>query len=288
MARTIRTTQLDVAIASSSALATGMKSMISHTACADMKRVSSTFVSGRYICFVRDTSKAGVMLNAPPRSGCSSDPNTVGESTRGKHMKSITPSVDTSAVVRMLPISPCASIPMPGWSPRGLTIVRKARIQRHAAVHEQGCANHIVAVVRSQPDRRPADILALANPAVGHELEQRLQRFGVVPRRLVDRRADSARCDRIYADPVRRDFLRERFHHHLDAALRRRVVDMPGPRNHFVHRAHADDLAQRLRYRARPAAEEFTHGALCGEELAREVHVHHGIPVSERHVDELR
>src|SRR5476649_3047886 len=152
-------------------MATGMKSITSHTACADMKRVSSTFVSGRYICFVRETSKASVMLNAPPRSGCSSDPNTVGESMRGKHMKSITPSVDTSAVVRMLPISPCASIPMPRRSPRELTIVRKARIQRHAAVHEQGCANHIIAVVGGQPDRCPTDILALPNPAVGHEFE---------------------------------------------------------------------------------------------------------------------
>src|ERR1700733_4775983 len=63
---------------------------------------------------------------------------------------------------------------------------------------------------------------------------------------------------------------------------------MPRPRNDFMHRAHADDLAERPGHRTRAAPKKFTDGALRGEELACEVHVHHGIPVGERHVDELR
>ncbi len=78
--RTMRTTQFG---ASSSARESGMKSSTSHTASGAMKRVTSTFVSGRYICLTRGASKAGATWKLPPRPASSSAPKIVGESMRG-------------------------------------------------------------------------------------------------------------------------------------------------------------------------------------------------------------
>src|ERR1700710_612187 len=119
-------------------------------------------------------------------------------------MKSMVASVEISAVVRMLPIRPCASMGMPpgagvlsdsafGRRSRVSAIVGESWIERHAAVDEKRSADSVAAAVRGEPDGGAADVLALADAPVRHEFEQLVQRFGCVPGALVDRRADRAR-----------------------------------------------------------------------------------------------
>src|SRR5262245_2176623 len=48
----------------------------------------------------------------------------------------------------------------------------EAGIERHAAVHEQADAVHVVGVVRREPYRRAADLFGLADALVGDELQE--------------------------------------------------------------------------------------------------------------------
>ncbi len=72
-----------------------------------------------------------------------------------------------------------------------------------------------------------------------------------------------------------------------DAALGRRVVETPGPRNQLVNRAHANDVARRSRRPARPllpacGTAVSPHGSK--RKLTGQVDVDDGAPVVERHV----
>ena len=62
---------------------------------------------------------------------------------------------------------------------------------------------------------------------------------------------------------------------------------MPAPRNHFVHRAHADDFSGRGRnIRHHPAPQKFPHRFARAQELAREIDRDHRVPLFERHLIE--
>ena len=85
---------------------TGMKSQTSPTPPGVMNRVISTALPGKYSCLETYPGSAGASRNLPPRSGSSSEANTLGESKRGLQNQSISPSVVTSAAVCRSPISP--------------------------------------------------------------------------------------------------------------------------------------------------------------------------------------
>ena len=60
---------------------------------------------------------------------------------------------------------------------------------------------------------------------------------------------------------------------------------MPAPRNHFVHRAHADDFSGRGRNIGRDAApQKFPYRFTRAQELAREIDRDHRVPLFERHI----
>src|SRR5881628_731072 len=81
------------------------------------------------------------------------------------------------------------------------------------------------------------------------------------------------------------DLLRDAFHHQHHAAFARRVVDVAGPGNDFVHAAHADDLSGGTGdFLADPAAFEFADGFAGTEKLTGEIHVEHELPIGKRHV----
>ena len=69
--------------------------------------------------------------------------------------------------------------------------------------------------------------------------------FIVDSKTVIDAGTDGARRDRVNADAFGRDFLRQRFHEHADAALRCRIVCMARPRNNIVYRTHMKYLAAR-------------------------------------------
>src|SRR5438874_6860174 len=115
-------------------------------------------------------------------------------------------------------------------------------IEGHATIDEQRDPVDVIAVVRSEPHRGARNVLGLADALVGHEPHQRLVRFRSGPCVRVDRRACRARREAVDADAARRQLLRDRLHQHHHAALRGGVIDVPGPRDHLVHRAHTDDL----------------------------------------------
>ena len=75
-----------------------------------MNLVIRTAVSGKYSCFVTASGSSAAIRKCPPRSGSSSDANTLGESNRGTQNQSIVPSVETSAAVCRSPIRPCSEI----------------------------------------------------------------------------------------------------------------------------------------------------------------------------------
>src|SRR5262249_7679547 len=87
------------------------------------------------------------------------------------------------------------------------------------------------------------DVIRFTDALVGNELHQFTVSLRRSPGFHVDGRADGARANRVDADAVRRDLLSDALHHQHDATLARRVIDMAGPRNDFVHGAHANDLA---------------------------------------------
>src|SRR3954452_22658728 len=60
----------------------GMKSSTWPTPASVKKPVTSTAVSGKYICLVRNSTPDGRIRKRPPRSSSSSAPNTLGESNR--------------------------------------------------------------------------------------------------------------------------------------------------------------------------------------------------------------
>src|SRR6266540_2188412 len=55
--------------------------------------------------------------------------------------------------------------------------------------------------------------------------------------------ADCTRRDRVHANPIRRDFLRDAFHHQHHTAFRRSVIHVTGPWDDFMNGADANDLA---------------------------------------------
>src|SRR5262249_27758703 len=140
-----------------------------------------------------------------------------------------------------------------------LSVRLESGIKGHAAVDEQGRPVDVIRVVRRKPHRGAADVLRLADPAIRDELEELPQRLRRAPRVLVDRRADRAGRDAVHADAEWRNLLGDGLHHHHHAAFGRGIVHVPGPRDDLVHRADADDLAQRPRYvGAAPAPAELT------------------------------
>src|SRR6476620_6585548 len=86
-----------------------MKSTTSPTELSPRNRVTRMFESGRYICFVR-VAPAQRTLNRPTRSPSSSAAKTEGESKRGRHSQSMSPSVETRAAVCRSPMTPWSSI----------------------------------------------------------------------------------------------------------------------------------------------------------------------------------
>src|SRR4029450_11764117 len=74
------------------------------------------------------------------------------------------------------------------------------------------------------------------------ELEQALVRLGSLPCGAVDRSADGARSEPHDPNPLGRVLLGDALHQQHDATLRGRVVGVPGPGNHFMDRADAEDL----------------------------------------------
>ncbi len=69
-----------------------------------------------------------------------------------------------------------------------LTHCRETRVERHAAIDEQGGTGDVVGVVGGQPHRRARNVLGLADATVGDQPKQLRQRLVVVPSLLVDRR----------------------------------------------------------------------------------------------------
>ncbi len=64
---------------------------------------------------------------------------------------------------------------------------------------------------------------------------------------------------------------------------------MAGPRDDLVHRAHADDLAQRARdFGARAAAQELAHRLAGAQKLPGQVDIDDGFPLRQRHFVERR
>src|SRR5260221_7632902 len=118
----------------------------------------------------------------------------------------------------------------------------KAGIKRHAAVHENARAVDVIGIVAGEPHGGATDVVRLADAFVGNELHQFAIGFGRAPGFHVDGRADHTGTNRVHADAMRCDFLRDALHHQHNPALARSVVDVTGPRNDFVNAAHANDF----------------------------------------------
>ena len=86
----------------------------------------STFVSGRYICFVVPVPLHGRSWKRPPFSASSREAKIVDEPKCGYDMKSMAPSVPTSATVCRSPMTP--------WFPIGryLPLLMVAPLSRSA------------------------------------------------------------------------------------------------------------------------------------------------------------
>src|SRR3954468_21071666 len=155
-----------------------------------------------------------------------------------------------------------------------LSALPERRIERHAAVDQERRPGDVVGLVRGEPERGLRHVLRLADPAVRDQPQELGFGLGRLPGGPIDRRPDGAGCDRVHPDAVLGDLLGEALHHQHDATLGGRVIHVPGPGDDLMHRAHADDLAERLRnLRARAPAPELAHALAAAEELAGEVHV---------------
>ena len=162
--------------------------------------------------------------------------------------------------------------------------VGKARVERHASIDEERRADHVVGGVAGQPDGGAANVFRLADATIGDERQQALVGFIGIPGLAVDRRANCAGRDGIDADALGRNLLRQTAHHHVNATLRGRVVDMTCPRYLLVHRAHADDLANRARHgRDGAAAAEFPDGFARAQELPGEIDRDDRVPLLQGH-----
>lgn len=76
---------------------------------------------------------------------------------------------------------PCSSMLRPGtglgssgeaeafWR---LAFPEEPRIERHAAIHKEGGATDVIGLIRGKPGDCRRDVLGLADPAIGDELEQ--------------------------------------------------------------------------------------------------------------------
>src|SRR5882672_2452156 len=136
----------------------------------------------------------------------------------------------------------------------------EARVQGHTAVHKKTDAVYVVCVIGGEPHGRAADLVSLADPLVRNELHQLTVSLRCIPRFHVDGRAYGSGADRVHPDAIGSHLLRDAFHHEHHTALGRRVIDMARPRNDFVHRADAENLAGRARNVGFDAtASEFAH-----------------------------
>src|SRR5258705_193156 len=104
----------------------------------------------------------------------------------------------------------------------------KARVQRHAAIHEQADAVHIVRVVGREPYRGAADLGGLADALIGNELQQVLVGLGGIPRLHVDVRTDRVRTDRVDQDAYRSELPGMRAARFAPARLLRAVAASGG------------------------------------------------------------
>ena len=197
------------------------------------------------------------------------------------------PSSATSAAVPRLPIMPCSPMARSGsgfGAPRS-AIITELRIERHATVDKQRRPGHIVGLIRGEPDRRACHVLRLAYAPVGDQLQQLLHCLLRFPGLPIDRGSNSTWSHSIDADGVRGDLLGKGPHHHPNAALGRRVVEMPGPGNQLVNRAHANDVARRPRRSVGLSLlAKQPYRLTAAKKLTGEVDVDDGAPVVERHV----
>src|SRR6185295_6252494 len=81
-----------------------------------------------------------------------------------------------------------------------------------------------------------------ADALVGDKFQEFVVRGRRVPGWLIDRRADRAWGDAVNPNAMPGDLLSNALHHHVDAALRRGVIDVPRPWDDLVHGTHADDF----------------------------------------------
>src|SRR6185295_11349601 len=128
------------------------------------------------------------------------------------------------------------------WRSLILAASFKAGIERHSAVHENARAVDIIGVVARQPHNGAANIVRFADTFVGNQLHQFAIGLRCAPGLHVDRRADRAGTDRVHANALRRDFLRDAFHHEHYSAFAGGIVDVTGPRDDLVDTAHANDF----------------------------------------------
>src|SRR6056297_2629203 len=213
---------------------------------------------------------------------------------------------ETAALDRDLP-----DVEAPGWAPpapreemtrpataaephgrRVMTVsarVAERRVERHAAVDEEGRADHVIREVRGEPDRRPGNVVNLSDAAVGDLPEQFARALLVLPRLLVYGRLDRTGGNGVDADLLGGHLLRDRLHQELHPALGGRVVRPPRPRDRLMHGTHEDNLAQRARaIRVEALLPEATDSSLGAEKLSREVDVDDLPPLVQRHLGEAR
>jgi len=99
-----------------------------------------------------------------------------------------------------------------------LTTVSKRRIQHHATVNKQGGSNHIIRIIRGQPERRLCVIIGLANSIAGNQSAQ----FGAAIAWQVAQVTDDSR-----ALPYKRTLIgvKNRFKHRGEDYERKRSYD---------------------------------------------------------------
>src|SRR5512132_3461658 len=150
--------------------------------------------------------------------------------------------------------------------PPRLTAGFEARVAGHATVDEQRRPGDVVGHIRGEIDRSLRDILRLADALVWHKLHQVRVGLRALPSVGVDVGSAGSGPDGVYPDAIRRQFLRQALHHHLDAPLAGGVIDVAGPWDHLVDRTHADDLARRDgAFLADTASQKLAHRLLDAE-----------------------
>src|SRR5262249_56088478 len=122
-------------------------------------------------------------------------------------------------------------------------VLRKTRIERHAAVDEQRGPVDVIGIVGGEPDRSACNVDGLTDSLIGYKRHQLRISLSGLPGRGIDRGADRPRCDAVDANATRSNLLCEALHQQHHAAFRRCVIRVTCPGNELVDRAHEYDLA---------------------------------------------